>query len=40
MQRTEPDVISVVYSGDKGVTKEDIIAKVKVRSNLAYAKSH
>ncbi|KAF8273568.1 hypothetical protein EI94DRAFT_1769118 [Lactarius quietus] len=31
MQRTEPDVISVVYSGDTDATKEQIIAKVKVR---------
>jgi alpha-1,2-mannosyltransferase len=32
MQRTEPDVISVVYSGDTDATKEQIIAKVKVRA--------
>ena len=31
MQRTEPDVISVVYSGDVGTSKEQIIAKAKVR---------
>jgi hypothetical protein len=31
MQRTEPDVISVVYSGDTGASKEQIIAKAKVR---------
>jgi len=31
MQRTEPDVISVVYSGDAGTSKEQIIAKAKVR---------
>jgi alpha-1,2-mannosyltransferase len=31
MQRTEPDVISVVYSGDAGASKEQIIAKAKVR---------
>jgi alpha-1,2-mannosyltransferase len=34
MQRTEPDVISVVYSGDTDATKEQIIAKVKVRACL------
>lgn len=31
MQRTEPDVISVVYSGDTDARKEQIIAKAKVR---------
>ena len=31
MQKTDPDVISVVYSGDVDVTKAQIIAKVKVR---------
>jgi hypothetical protein len=31
MQRTEPDVISVVYSGDTDASKEQIIAKAKVR---------
>jgi hypothetical protein len=31
MQRTEPDVISVIYSGDTDATKEEIIAKAKVR---------
>jgi hypothetical protein len=31
MQRTEPDVISVVYSGDMDTSKEQIIAKAKVR---------
>ena len=31
MQRTKPDVISVVYSGDVGASKEQIIAKAKVR---------
>jgi ALG11 mannosyltransferase N-terminus len=42
MQRTEPDVISVVYSGDTDATKEQIIAKVKVRvpsAGLSYAPS-
>ncbi|KAF8515293.1 glycosyltransferase family 4 protein [Gautieria morchelliformis] len=34
LQRTEPDVISVVYSGDKGITKQDIIDKVKTRFNI------
>jgi alpha-1,2-mannosyltransferase len=32
MQRTEPDVISVVYSGDTNASKEQIIAKAKVRA--------
>ena len=31
MQRTEPDVISVIYSGDTDASKEQIIVKVKVR---------
>ena len=30
MQRTEPGVISVVYSGDVDASKEEIIQKVKV----------
>ena len=30
MQRTEPDVISVIYSGDTDASKEHIIAKAKV----------
>jgi hypothetical protein len=37
MQRTEPDVISVVYSGDTDATKEQIIAKVKVRVNSRHS---
>ncbi|KAH9974362.1 mannosyltransferase [Lactifluus volemus] len=37
MQRTEPDVISVVYSGDTDATKEQIIAKVKARFNISLA---
>ena len=32
IQRTEPDVVSVVYSGDVDATKEQIIEKVKVRT--------
>lgn len=31
MQRTEPDIVSVVYSGDTEATKEEILDKVKVR---------
>ena len=31
MQRTEPDVVCVVYSGDTDASKEQIIAKAKVR---------
>jgi len=34
MQRTNPDVVSVVYSGDIDATKEEIIGKVKVSSIL------
>jgi hypothetical protein len=30
MQRTEPDIISVIYSGDIDASKEQIIAKAKV----------
>jgi hypothetical protein len=36
MQRTEPDVISVVYSGDTNASKEHIIAKAKVRGVFAH----
>ncbi|KIJ54528.1 glycosyltransferase family 4 protein [Sphaerobolus stellatus SS14] len=35
LQRTEPNVINVVYSGDQGVTKEDIINKVKARFDIS-----
>lgn len=31
IQRTEPDVVSIVYSGDVDATKDEIIQKVKVR---------
>lgn len=31
MQRTDPDVVSIVYSGDTDATKDEIISKVKVR---------
>ena len=31
LQRTEPDIVSVVYSGDTNASKDEIIAKVKVR---------
>ncbi|KAI0088613.1 mannosyltransferase [Irpex rosettiformis] len=33
-QRTEPDVISVVYTGDTDATKEEIIRKVKSRFDI------
>lgn len=39
MQRTEPDVISVVYSGDTDASKEQIIAKAKVRARISPAMS-
>lgn len=32
MQRTEPGLICVVYTGDIDATKDDIITKVKVGS--------
>ena len=35
MQRTEPDVISVVYSGDTDASKEQIVAKAKVRARAS-----
>ena len=31
MQRTEPDVVSVVYSGDTDASKKEILEKVQVR---------
>ena len=31
MQRADPDIVSVVYSGDTDATKDEILAKVKVR---------
>ncbi|KAF8497476.1 mannosyltransferase [Russula emetica] len=34
MQRTEPDVISVIYSGDTDASKEEIIAKAKARFDI------
>ncbi|KAG8880392.1 asparagine-linked glycosylation protein [Tulasnella sp. 331] len=34
MQKTEPDVLCVVYTGDKDATKEQIIAKVKSRFDI------
>ena len=39
MQRTEPDVISVVYSGDTDANKEQIIAKAKVRVFFSRARA-
>ncbi|KAF9523410.1 mannosyltransferase [Crepidotus variabilis] len=35
MQRTDPDIVSVVYSGDMNVTKEEILLKVKSRFEIA-----
>ena len=37
MQRTEPDVINVVYSGDTDASKEQIVAKAKVRARVSPA---
>ncbi|KAF8955260.1 mannosyltransferase [Flammula alnicola] len=34
MQRTDPDIISVVYSGDIDATKDEIISKVKARFDI------
>lgn len=34
LQREEPDIISIVYSGDADATKEQILEKVKVSSRL------
>ncbi|KAG7088173.1 hypothetical protein E1B28_012192 [Marasmius oreades] len=34
-QRNEPDVVPVVYSGDIDATKEEILAKVKARFDIA-----
>lgn len=31
MQKNEPEVVSVVYSGDIDATKESILGKVQVR---------
>ncbi|KAF7798297.1 hypothetical protein EIP86_009517 [Pleurotus ostreatoroseus] len=37
LQRTEPDMISVVYSGDTDATKDQIISKVKSRFDIELA---
>lgn len=37
MHRTEPDHVAVVYSGDTEVSKEEIIARVKV--NMSFVRS-
>lgn len=37
LQRTDADVVSVVYSGDIDASKEQIIAKVKVNRNPCQA---
>ncbi|ETW82230.1 glycosyltransferase family 4 protein [Heterobasidion irregulare TC 32-1] len=37
LQRTEPDVVSVVYSGDVDATKEQILAKVEARFAISLA---
>ncbi|EIN12293.1 UDP-Glycosyltransferase/glycogen phosphorylase [Punctularia strigosozonata HHB-11173 SS5] len=34
LQRTEPDIVSVVYSGDVDATKEEIIANVKSKFDI------
>ncbi|OCH87325.1 mannosyltransferase [Obba rivulosa] len=34
LQRTEPDLVSVVYSGDVDATTDEIIAKVKARFDI------
>ncbi|KAJ4002142.1 mannosyltransferase [Lentinula boryana] len=35
IQRTEPNIVSIVYSGDIDATKEEIISKVKARFDIA-----
>ncbi|TCD65775.1 asparagine-linked glycosylation protein [Steccherinum ochraceum] len=35
LQRTEPNIISVIYSGDVDATKDEILAKVKARFDIA-----
>lgn len=35
VQRTAPEAVSVVYSGDAGASKADIVAKVEVRAGAA-----
>ncbi|KAI0036259.1 mannosyltransferase [Vararia minispora EC-137] len=39
MQRTQPDVISVVYSGDVDASKEQIVEKVKSRFDIGLSAS-
>ncbi|KAF9066173.1 glycosyltransferase family 4 protein [Rhodocollybia butyracea] len=34
LQRTEPNIVSVVYSGDTDATKDEIISKVKARFDI------
>ncbi|KAF9464212.1 glycosyltransferase family 4 protein [Collybia nuda] len=34
LQRTEPDIVSVVYSGDVDASKQDIINKIKARFDI------
>ncbi|KAG8955844.1 asparagine-linked glycosylation protein [Tulasnella sp. 424] len=34
LQRTEPDVICAIYTGDKDATKDEILAKAKSRFNI------
>ncbi|KAI0076731.1 glycosyltransferase family 4 protein [Panus rudis PR-1116 ss-1] len=33
-QRTEPDIVNIIYSGDTDASKEDIILKVKARFDI------
>jgi alpha-1,2-mannosyltransferase len=37
LHRTERDIVAVVYSGDTDVSKEEIIAKVKVSHSACSA---
>ena len=38
VQRTEPDVVSVIYSGDVDASKQEIIQKVKVHWSSLHPK--
>ena len=35
LQREDPQVVSVIYTGDIGVSKEEIVAKVKQRFGIS-----
>jgi len=37
LQQNDPDIISVVYTGDTDATKEEIISKAKVCFNACFS---